>query len=65
MKWFKSKLRKRVEFHIEMAEDSLTAINKEIEVRKLKRTLNPSEYSKFIVMRNDIQEDIKLLKDLL
>lgn len=66
MKWpFKSKLRKNIEFHIEMCEDSLIAIDREIEAKKIKQTLNPHEYAKYSVMKKDIMQDIELLKSLL
>ncbi len=65
MKLFKSKLRKRIEFRIEMLNDSITALRHEIEVRKIKQTLNPAGYSKIIVNIKDCEEDIELLKALL
>lgn len=61
----KSKLRKRIEFRIEMLNDSITAMTNEIKVRKIKQTLNPAEYSKIIIRIKDCEEDLEMLKSLL
>jgi hypothetical protein len=62
---FKSKLRKRIEFYIEMCEDSITALKSEIKSKKVVQTLNPSEYAKYVIKINALQDDIKLLKEIL
>ena len=65
MKWFKSKLRKRVEFYIEMYQDSIASLRKEIDTRKIKQTLDPAEYAKYIIQIRDNEADIELMKELL
>lgn len=65
MKWFKSKLRKKIEFYIVMCNDSIAAIEKEMQSKRIRKTLNPAEYAKYSVQLNDLQSDINLLKMLL
>jgi hypothetical protein len=48
-----------------MNKDSLIAIDREMAVKKIKRTLNSAEYSKYAIQRMDIIQEIKLLNELL
>lgn len=65
MRLFKSKLRKRIEFYIEMIKDSNISLYDEIENRSIKQTLSPAEYAKYSVQINDNNSDIKLLQEIL
>lgn len=62
---FKSKLRKNIEFYIEMINDSITSLEREITIKKIKQTLNPAEYSHYAIIINDLKHDINLLQELL
>jgi hypothetical protein len=61
----KSKLRKRIEFHIEMINDSIKVLRNEMKDKGIKQTLNPKEYAKYSIKLNDLNDDLKLLKELL
>jgi 3-dehydroquinate dehydratase len=63
MKWFKSKLRKRIEVKlVELTGDQFLLYTEQI---KEKQTLNPARYSHYSVQIHDIEDKIKLLKELL
>lgn len=65
MKWFKSKLRKRIEFYIEMMRDSIKSLRQELITRNIKQTLDPAEHAKIIVQIKDNEDDIELLNEIL
>lgn len=65
MKWFKSKLRKRLEFYIVMIADSIAVLEAEVAKKNLKQTLNPHEYARYSVQIGDLKSDLNLLNDIL
>lgn len=65
MNFFKSKLRKRIEFYIEMINDSIAVTEKEMVSKNIKQTLNPKEYSHYSILLSDLKHDRELLKEIL
>ena len=62
---FKTALRKRVEMKISELEVRCDLLRKDLERTGIKRTTSPVEYAKRWIKIKDLDEKIKMLKELL
>ena len=62
---FKSALRKRIEMKISELEVRCDLLRKDLERTGIKRTTSPVEYAKRWIKIKDLEDQIKMLKELL
>ena len=65
MRLFKSKLRSRIETKVADLEVRVDLLREELKGRNIKRSIDPVKYAKYFIKIKDLDEKIKMLKELL